>query len=491
MKETVNQERGRYTSVNGDDENLSAPIVDETTKAAINNRRARSFRLCALFSVLILSLLFLRPASQYCASKFLDKDSSSAKPESIDERVKQILTETPLIDGHNDLPILLRFAFNNHIYNESFKKPFEEGGLMYHVDLPRLQAGMNGGAFWSVFWPCPEKGQDYTDGNYASTVQATYQQIDLVSRLKAAYPKDFSPSPVDSSNALSAFKKGQLISPLGVEGLHQIGNSAANLRNYHALGVRYVTLTHNCGNKYADAALWENPFRKAPAQWGGVSPDGQALIHEMNRIGMMVDLSHTSVDTMVDVLGGSGKKWKSSKAPVIFSHSSAYSICPHPRNVPDHVLELVKKTNSLVMVNFSPDFVSCVANPDREDGIPDFYPANSTLEHVVTHILHIGNLIGFDHVGFGSDFDGIQSTPKGLDDVSFYPALVAEMLKRGVSDEDAAKVAGANVLRVWKDVEEVAAELQAAGTPVLEDDLPKMWDGESNSWGQMLQSHEI
>lgn len=356
---------------------------------------------------------------------------------------------------------------------------------MGHVDLPRLRAGMNGGAFWSVFWPCPSKGQDYSDDNYTPIVQGTYQQIDLVSRLKTAYPKDFSPiSPVDSHHALSAFKKGQLISPLGVEGLHQIGNYVANLRNYHALGVRYATLTHNCGNRYADAALWENPTRKAPPQWGGVTPAGHALIHEMNRLGMIVDLSHTSVDTMVDVLGGGEGKngWKGSKAPVIFSHSSAYSVCPHPRNVPDHVLELVKKRNSLVMVNFAPDFISCVAAPDREDGLPDFYPANSTLEHVVTHILHIGNLIGFNHVGLGSDFDGIQSTPKGLDDVSFYPALVAEMLKRGVSDEDAARVVGGNILRVWKDVEEVAAEMQAAGEPVLEDDLPSLREANSNSW---------
>lgn len=201
----------------------------------------------------------------------------------------------------------------------------------------------------------------------------------------------------------------------------------------------------------------------------------------MNRIGMMVDLSHTSVDTMRDVLGGGSSKkgddddgevWHGSKAPVIFSHSSAYSVCPHPRNVPDDVLQLVKERRSLVMVNFAPDFVSCVANPDNENGMPDFYPANSTLSHVVTHILHIGNLIGFDHVGLGSDFDGIQSTPKGLEDVSRYPDLVAEMLRRGVSDGDVAKVVGGNILRVWKEVEDVAAKLQKDGEPVLEDDLP-------------------
>lgn len=258
-----------------------------------------------------------------------------------------------------------------------------------------------------------------------------------MARLKEAYPDVFSPM-LNSSTALAAFRRGQLISPLGIEGLHQIGNSVANLRRYYALGVRYATLTHNCGNKYADAALWGNPIRKAPSYWGGVSPLGRALINEMNRIGMIVDLSHTSVETMVDVLGGKAG-WQGSKAPVIFSHSSAFAVCPHPRNVPDHVLQLVKNRNSLVMVNFSPDFVSCVGS-DSETGLPDFYPPNSTLAHVATHVLYIGNLIGFDHVGFGSDFDGIPTTPENLGDVSKYPDLVAELLRRGVSDEDAARL---------------------------------------------------
>jgi len=262
---------------------------------------------------------------------------------------------------------------------------------------------------------------------------------------------------------------------LGIEGLHQIGNSAATLRRYYDLGVRYATLTHNCGNRFADAALWENPFRKAPAFWGGVSPEGQLLINEMNRLGMIVDISHTSVDTQLDVLGGSRHgDWKGSKAPVIFSHSSIFSLCPHPRNVEDEVLKLVKERNSLVMINFAPEFVSCVPSQD-DSGIPEFYPANSTLEHVASHIIYIGNLIGFDHVGLGSDFDGITETPKGLEDVSRYPDLFAELLRRGVSDGDAAKVAGGNVLRVWKDVEAVAAKLQKAGEPVLEDDLPSPW----------------
>lgn len=297
-------------------------------------------------------------------------------------------------------------------------------------------------------------------------------QLDVLARLQAAYPSHFAP-PGDSSTALTAFQNGQLISPYIIEGLHQIGNSISNLREYYTLGVRYATLTHNCHNRYADAALVELPeggIEKSKPHWGGVSPAGRQLIHEMNRLGMIVDLSHTSQDTMRAVLGWEAD-WSGSLAPAIFSHSSAYAVCPHPRNVPDDVLQLVKKTNSLVMVNFSPDFVSCVANSSSTNGLPDFYPNNSTLEHVARHVMHIGDLIGYDHVGFGSDFDGIPDTPKGLDDVSKFPDLVAELLKQGVSDEDAAKVVGGNILRVWKVVDEVSAQLKAKGEKPLEDDL--------------------
>jgi membrane dipeptidase len=243
--------------------------------------------------------------------------------------------------------------------------------------------------------------------------------------------------------------------------------------------VRYATLTHNCHNIYADAAITEDaegkPAKSKPYH-GGVSEAGQELIKEMNRIGMIVDLAHVSVDTMRDVLGGS-ESWSGSEAPIIFSHSSAYAICPHPRNVPDDILQLVKKRNSVVMVNFSPDFVSCVANPENKNGFPDFYPSNSTLKHVVEHIKHIGDLIGYDYVGLGSDFDGIPSTPEGLDDVSKFPDLVKEMLQQGISDKEAGKVVGGNVLRVWKDVDDVATKMQAEGVKPLEDKLPGMkWD---------------
>jgi len=299
-----------------------------------------------------------------------------------------------------------------------------------------------------------------------------------MTRLKDAYPHDFSPS-LTSTSALAAFRHHHhLISPLGIEGLHQIGNSAATLRRYHALGVRYATLTHNCGNRFADAALWEYPsgdgIHKAPPVWHGVSPAGRRLVAEMNRVGMLVDLSHTSVDTQVAVLGGGDDDdaWEGSKAPVIYSHSSAYALCPHPRNVEDRVLDLVKRRGSLVMVNFSPDFVSCVkADPEREDGLPDFFPGNATLEQVARHIVYIGERIGYEHVGIGSDFDGIGATPKGLEDVAAFPRLVEELLRLGVSDEEVKGVVGGNMLRVWGEAERVAGKLQAGGQEVLEDDL--------------------
>ncbi|KAI0397266.1 dipeptidase [Xylariaceae sp. FL0594] len=439
------------------------------------SRRRASHIKPLVFSALLLTTLgaLFHPKSP--CSHALGRGHSSLSSLPIEDRVDKILSGTPLIDGHNDLAISILAMFGNHIYNENFTKPFTEGGLPSHTDLPRLRAGRNGGAFWSVYTPCPANGTDWSTENYAASVQLTLQQIDLMSRLQAAYPEEFS-GVVDSKSAREAFKKGKLISPLGVEGLHQIGNSVANLRRFYALGVRYATLTHNCGNNFADSALVEDPLHKPAPYWGGVSPKGRQLINEMNRIGMIVDLSHTSVDTMVDVLGGSEEEdgWAGSKAPVMFSHSSAYALCPHPRNVPDQVLQLVKKRNSIVMVNFAPDFVSCVAS-NKTTGLPDFYPANNTLSHVADHIMYIGDLIGYDHVGLGSDFNGIGSTPAGLDDVSKYPDLIAELLRRGVSDDDAAKLVGKNILRVWEDVEKVADELQSKGEPVLEDDLPPLF----------------
>ncbi|KAH8422369.1 putative dipeptidase [Aspergillus melleus] len=395
-------------------------------------------------------------------------------PPSIEERVEKILSGTPLIDGHDDLPIFIRATFGNHIYQENFTVPFTQGNFPGHVDILRLQEGRVGGTFWSVFVQCPKNWSDFSDENYALSVRQTIEQVDVMSRLQQAYPDTFS-EPPNGTTALQAFRDGKIISPMGIEGLHSVGNSLAYLRHFYDRGVSYATLTHNCHNRYADAALVELPgggIKVADPLWNGVSDAGKKLIGEMNRLGMIVDLSHVSANTMRDVLGGKDG-WSGSEAPVIFSHSSAYAVCPHPRNVPDDVLDLVKARDSIVMVNFSPDFISCTASKDP-NGLPDFDPEHATLEHVVDHIVYIGNHIGFDYVGLGSDFDGIPTVPRGLEDVSKFPDLIAELLRRGVSDEYAAKVAGGNLLRVWKEVDRVAQKLQAKGVHPAEDDLPPL-----------------
>lgn len=369
------------------------------------------------------------------------------------------------------------------------------------VDLPRLKDGRVGGSFWSAFVLCPKNGTDFSDGNYAegqspicylsyykrklwrlslpTAVFATLSQLDLLRRLTAAYPKSFSTSIIDSSSALAAFKDHhRLISPIGIEGLHQIGNSMSNLRLYHSLGVKYATLTWNCHNAFADAALTidsSGRFVAGPDYWGGLSEAGHVIIREMNRLGMLVDLSHVSKQTMLDVLGANPEKGGGSIAPVIFSHSSAYALCPHPRNVQDDVLRLVKRTNSIVMVNFSPDFISCLPS-NSETGLPDFYPPNNTLHQVARHITYIGNLIGYDHVGLGSDYDGMGkgTGPEGLEDVSKFPDLVVELLNLGLSDADAAKVVGRNILRVWGEAEKQAARMQSDGVLPAQDFIEKV-----------------
>ncbi|KAL9007005.1 MAG: hypothetical protein Q9188_000293 [Gyalolechia gomerana] len=396
---------------------------------------------------------------------------------SLVERVDKILFDNPLFDGHNDLAILIRFLYKNQIYDPAFTKPFEEGGLEMHVDLPRLKAGKVGATFWSAFVLCPTNGTDFSDEAYAQPVSMTLSQIDLLRRLTAAYPQVFSSPDLNSSSATDAFRRDHLlISPIAIEGLHQIGNRFSNLRLYYSLGVRYATLTHNCHNAFADAALVTNASGTTVAAspyWGGVSEKGKTMVQEMNRLGMLVDLSHVSKDTMMDVLGGRPEEWSGSRAPVIFSHSSAFALCPHPRNVPDDVLELVKTTNSVVMVNFSPDFISCVPS-NSTTGLPELYHPNSTLRQVARHVQYIGDLIGYDHVGLGSDFDGIFTTPKGLEDVSKFPDLVLELLKMGVSDDDAAKLVGRNVLRVWSDVEGISSQMQDEGVLPAEDKLGKL-----------------
>ncbi|KAL1793118.1 hypothetical protein ACET3X_008100 [Alternaria dauci] len=411
---------------------------------------------------------------------FSGQKHTCRKPLTVEERAVKILQENPLIDGHNDLMIFIRGTYKNHIYNESgsdFADKFENGGLKQHIDIPRLEKGLQGGAFWSAFWLCPLGDEtNFADDRYYDIVKSTLGQLDLFNRLGQNYPKYFTPSR-NSAEAIKAFESGNFIAPAAIEGLHQIGNSVSTLRLYYQLGVRYATLTWNCHNKYADAAIETGSdfsARIAKPYWNGLSPAGRDLVKEMNRLGMLVDLAHVSQDTMRDVLVGRGDgNWTGSIAPPIFSHSSAHAICPHPRNVPDDILQLVKQRNSVVMVNFNPDFVSCKA-PETPDSFPVFVPENNTLAHVVRHIRHIGELIGYDHVGIGTDYDGIEKTPDGLEDVSKFPDLIAELLRQGISDEDAAKIAGGNLLRVWGEADKVAKELQKTMLP-LEDDVQNQW----------------
>ncbi|KAJ7128954.1 membrane dipeptidase-domain-containing protein [Mycena crocata] len=363
----------------------------------------------------------------------------------------RILDNAPVIDGHIDLPILLRAAFANNVSAVDLTKEFYG-----HVDIPRLRKGKVGGFFWSVYVGCADpdvEGEDFLTSTWR--VRDTLEQIDVARLTIDKYPNVFQPA-LGSADIRDAIEKGKIASLLGVEGGHQLGNSIAVLRQYHALGVRYVTLTHTCHNAFADSCGF------APGMiplHGGLSPLGLRLIDEMNRLGVLVDLSHTSDDTARQAL-------KYSKAPVIWSHSSARAVHDVPRNVPDDVLQLVGtgegQTDAVVMVNFAPFFVAD--------------PGNATVYTVADHVAHIAKIAGKKHVGIGSDFDGIDSVPVGLEDVSKYPALFAELYTRGWNKYELAGLAGANLLRVFEGAERVAQGLRAGGAQPVFDLYDKRTD---------------
>lgn len=404
--------------------------------------------------------------------------------QSLADRARRVLAEVPLIDGHNDLLINIRAQYGGHIYGDNFTGPFSDGTYPGDTDLSKMARGQYAGAFWSAFWPC-QSGDlyDFDSAGYGPVIRGTLQQLDLFHRLAAVFPDRFPHGPSRSAaQARKAFAAGRVVGPLIIEGLHQIGNSPAVLRHYHALGVRYATLNWNCHNLYSDAALLTFVNNQstivAPPLHGGLSPEGRLLIREMNRIGVMVDLSHVSELTMREVLVGSHNGgapvdgWNGSLAPPIFSHSSAWSLCNHPRNVPDDILDLVKQRNALVMVNITPNFISCKAPPKGSPpgSLPVTVKENATLEQVARHILHIGRRIGFEHVGLGTDFSGMEEWPVGLEDVSKMPKLIEELMRNGVTDKEARMVIGLNALRVWEESEKVAARLQAQGAQPLEDE---------------------
>lgn len=389
----------------------------------------------------------------------------------LDTRVATVLKATPLIDGHNDLPWQYLRRVNNHLSQLDLASDLTQIDNPTDTDLPRLRRGMVGGIFWSVYVPIEAYG-----GN-PSAVQAVINQIDFVKRLVNHYDSDLELA-LDASSIRRIHASGKIASLIGMEGGHSINNSLASLRQLYDLGARYMTLTHSKGLLWADSAT-------DTQRHGGLTQFGELVVLEMNRLGMMVDLSHVSVETMRDAL-------RVSRSPVIFSHSSAYGVTQHARNVPDEVLALVGKKRGVVMVNYLTSYVSEsmrlhrvalerheeMLNQDHEpDRVAELmsqwsarHPAPEvTLFDVADHIDHIKAVAGIEAIGLGADFDGMPPGPVGLEDVSTYPALLKELLIRGYSDQDIAKIAGENLLRVMNDAEAVAARLQTLEPP--RDDL--------------------
>ncbi|KAG1847358.1 hypothetical protein DFJ58DRAFT_798147 [Suillus subalutaceus] len=352
---------------------------------------------------------------------------------------QRVLDTAPVIDGHIDLPIVARFGWRNNVTDIHL-----DSQMPMHVDIPRLREGKVGGFFWSVYVDCAsseDEGPDFLKASWR--VRDTLEQIDVAKGLISKYPDDFAYA-VSASGIKSAIRDHKIASILGVEGAHQLGNSIAVLRQYYELGVRYVTLTHSCHNAFADSCGMLIP--SVPRHYG-LSPLGFKLVEEMNRLGMLVDLSHTSDMTATQAL-------LHSKAPVIWSHSSARAIHDVARNVPDEVLSLVGfgegQRDAVVMVNFNGPFVAA-------DGEAD-------LETVADHIEHIAKVAGVKHVGIGSDYDGIQITPK--DSRMFLNILLLSLSCTNVDGgkQELAGLTGGNFLRVFEGAEKVAKELQAAGT---------------------------
>ncbi len=392
---------------------------------------------------------------------------ASTLPQSNDsallERARGLLKQTPLIDGHNDYPWALREKAQRNFEKLDIARP--QPSIM--TDIPRLRAGGAGGQFWSVYVPVELAGQ--------KAVTATLEEIDTVHQMVRRYPETFELA-VTADDVERAFKKGRVASLIGMEGGHSIDNSLAALRMFHRLGARYMTLTHAKNTAWADSATDDPKF-------GGLAPFGEEVVHEMNWLGMLVDLSHVSPDTMADAI-------RVSQAPVIFSHSSARALNDVPRNVPDNILQLLPKNGGVVMVTFVPGFLSpkVAAWQKLQDaesarltkqfpgdaaavtrGVNEWTAAHpaprATLSDAADHIDHIRQVAGIDHIGIGSDFDGITMVPEGLEDVSKYPALVAELLRRGYKDEDVKKILGENVLRVMREAEKVSKRLQSERGP--------------------------
>ena len=370
-------------------------------------------------------------------------------------QAQDLLQRFPLIDGHNDLPWALRGRAQGDVSQVRFDLDAPAEGL--HTDLPRLAAGRVGAQFWSVYVPARLAGD--------AAVTAVLEQIDVARRLIARYPEALGLA-LTADDVERVFASGRVASLLGAEGGHAIAGSLGVLRMLYALGVRYLTLTHNANTGWADAATDE-------PQAGGLSEFGRDVVREMQRIGMLVDLSHVAVSTMHQALDVA-------QAPVIFSHSSAQALCHSPRNVPDDVLARLAVNRGVCMVTFVPAFVSqeCAdwmtglkAEATRRGLDPkdlsklfsiqpewerDHPVPQATLTQVADHIDHVREVAGVEHVGLGGDFDGTEDVTAGLEDVSTYPALFAELLRRGWTEADCAALAGGNLLRVLRAAEAYA-----------------------------------
>ncbi|HYR83020.1 MAG TPA: dipeptidase [Terriglobia bacterium] len=360
----------------------------------------------------------------------------SSAQQGVLEQAVALHRETPLIDGHNDIPWKFREKANRDLSKMDLRQRQPE----LHTDIPRLRQGGVGGEFWSVYVPVTMQGSE--------AVRATMEQIDFVYQMMDRYPDTFELART-AADVERVFKAGKIASLIGMEGGHSIDNSLATLRMFYKLGARYMTLTHSSNTAWADSAT-DQP------KSGGLTPFGEGVVREMNWLGMMVDLSHVSPDTMSDAL-------QVTQAPVIFSHSSARAVIDHPRNVPDIILAKIPANGGVVMVNFVPGFIS---EEVREyEALPQNQRQNqpaprASMAQVADHIDHIRKVAGINSIGLGSDFDGIATVPQNLEDVSKFPVLTAELLRRGYTKDDLRKILGQNVLRVMRQVEQVAARLQ-------------------------------
>ncbi|MFQ5891017.1 MAG: dipeptidase [Gemmatimonadota bacterium] len=389
----------------------------------------------------------------------------SADQADLEARARDLHAEAIVIDGHNDLPWRIR----------------EEAGLDFaplgldsrqpagHTDMVRLREGGVDAQFWAAYVPAENVG--------AQSTVTVLEQIDLIKRLAAAFP-DHLEMAYTAADIRRIAEEGRVASLIGIEGGHTIANSLPVLRELYGAGARYMTLTHSRTLAWADAA-GDEPTH------GGLTDFGRAVVREMNRLGMLVDLSHVTPEVMRDAL-------EVAEAPVIFSHSSARAIADHPRNVPDDVLRRLPANGGVVMVNFYSAFLVPEAARIRQDlfrelrRLREQYPDDEEYERakkrwqadhripagtvgtIVDHIDHIARVAGIDHVGLGSDFDGVSKLPQGMEDVSRFPAITLEMLRRGYGDEDVKKVLGGNLLRVLEEAERAAARLQREGAPAIE-----------------------